>query len=162
MNTSSSTLGRAFRSGRTRRLAILSAIGLVGFAAIGRADQIAFTSALDDSPLTVKPLPNEVMTDAVTSFYQTGTNPYKTEPDVLADGKKLYNQWCQSCHMPDGSGRMGPSFIGDTHHYARFTTDKGMFEIVYGGATGAMQQFGNRLKKDQILRVMAYVRSLKK
>jgi hypothetical protein len=41
-------------------------------------------------------------------------------------------------------------------HYARFTTDKGVFEIVYGGATGAMQPFGNRLKKDQILQVMAY------
>ena len=64
--------------------------------------------------------------------------------------------------MPDGSGRIGPSFIGETHHYPRFTTDKGMFEIVYGGATGAMQGFGNRLTQDQILRVMAYVRSLKK
>jgi hypothetical protein len=44
----------------------------------------------------------------------------------------------------------------------RFTTDKGMFEIIYGGATGAMQGFGNRLTQDQILQVMAYVRSLKK
>jgi cytochrome c-L len=58
--------------------------------------------------------------------------------------------------MPDGSGRLGPSFLDNTHHCARFTTDKGMFEIVYGGATGAMQPFGNRLKKDQILQVMAY------
>ena len=57
---------------------------------------------------------------------------------------------------------IGPSFIEDTHHYARFTTDKGMFEIIYGGTTEAMQPFGNRLKKDEILHVMAYVRSLKK
>jgi cytochrome c-L len=64
--------------------------------------------------------------------------------------------------MPVGSGRIGRSFIGDTHHYPRFKTDKGMLEIVYGGATGAMQAFGNRLTQDQILRVMAYVRSLKK
>lgn len=141
---------------------MLALSGALVFVSVGWADPIAFTSPLDDSPLVVKPLPNETVTDAVTSFYDTGNNPYKVEPDVLADGKKLYNQWCQSCHMPDGSGRMGPSFIGDTHHYARFTTDKGMFEIIYGGATGAMQQFGNRLKKDQILRVMAYVRSLKK
>jgi len=51
--------------------------------------------------------------------------------------------------------RIGPSFIGETDHYPRFTTDKGMFEIVYGGATGAMQAFGNHLTQDQILRVMA-------
>jgi cytochrome c-L len=42
------------------------------------------------------------------------------------------------------------------------TTDKGMFEIVYGGATGAMQPMGKRLTQDQILRIIAYVRSLKK
>jgi cytochrome c-L len=147
----------------TRRLA--SWIALVAFACGGSfasADPIAFTSALDDSPLIVKPLPNETLSDAVNKFYETGEDPYKGDPKALADGKKIYDQWCQSCHMPDGSGRIGPSFIGDTHHYPRFTTDKGMFEIVYGGATGAMQPFGNRLKKDQILEVMAYVRSLKK
>lgn len=56
----------------------------------------------------------------------------------------------------------GGSFVGETHHYQRFNTDKGMFEIVYGGAMGAMQGFGGRLTQDQILRVMAFVRSLKK
>jgi hypothetical protein len=32
----------------------------------------------------------------------------------------------------------------------------------YGGATGAIQPFGNRLKKEEILHVMAYVKSPKK
>jgi hypothetical protein len=32
----------------------------------------------------------------------------------------------------------------------------------YGGATGTTQPVGNRVKKDKILHVMAYVRSLKK
>jgi cytochrome c-L len=137
--------------------------GLCGHVALaGAAVQPTFTSVLDDSPLVVEPLPKEVVTDAVNKFYETGNDPYNGDPAALADGGKLYDQWCQSCHMPDGSGRIGPSFIGDTHHYPRFKTDKGMFEIVYGGATGAMQAFGNRLTQDQILRVMAYVRSLKK
>ena len=64
--------------------------------------------------------------------------------------------------MPDGSGRIGPSLIGNEHHYDRFSTDKGIFEIIYGGATGAMQPFGKRLKQDEILKVIAYVRSVKK
>jgi cytochrome c-L len=125
-------------------------------------DQPAFTAAIDDSPLTIKLLPNEVVTDAVRKFYETGDDPYTGDTNALGDGKKLYVEWCQTCHMPDGSGRIGPSFIGETHHYPRFTTDKGMFEIIYGGATGAMQGFGNRLTQDQILGVMAFVRSLKK
>jgi cytochrome c(L) len=137
------------------RLAPLSAFcaaalaGTCGHIALaGAAIQPAFTSALDDSPLMVKLLPNEAVTNAVNAFYETGNDPYKGDPAALADGRKLYDQWCQSCHMPDGSGRIGPSFIGDSHHYARFTIDKGMFEIVYGGATGAMQGFGNRLTQD--------------
>lgn len=126
------------------------------------ADQPQFTSVIDDGPLEVKTLPGETITPAVQKFYETGENPYKGDAAALAEGKQLYEANCQTCHMPDGSGRIGPSLIGDEHHYDRFTTDKGIFEIVYGGATGAMQPFGKRLKQDEILKVIAYVRSLKK
>ena len=121
-----------------------------------------FTSPLDDSPLEIKLLPEEKITGGVQKFYDTGEDPYKSDAQAMAEGKALYDTYCQACHMPDGSGRIGPSLIGDTHRYPRFTTDKGMFEIVYGGATGAMQPFGRRLTQDQILHIMAYVRSLKK
>jgi cytochrome c-L len=121
-----------------------------------------FTSALDDSPLEIKLLPDEKITDGVQKFYDTGEDPYKGDAQALAAGKELYDTYCQACHLPDGSGRIGPSLIGDTHHYPRFTTDKGIFEIVYGGGAGAMQPFGKRLTQDQILHIIAYVRSLKK
>jgi cytochrome c-L len=121
-----------------------------------------FTNALDDSPLEIKLLPDEKITEGVQKFYDTGENPYKGDAQALAAGKDLYDTYCQACHLPDGSGRIGPSLIGDTHHYPRFTTDKGIFEIVYGGAAGAMQPFGKRLTQDQILHITAYVRSLKK
>ena len=121
-----------------------------------------FTSALDDSPLEIKLLPDEKITDSVQKFYDTGEDPYKGDAPALAEGKELYDTFCQACHLPDGSGRIGPALIGDTHHYPRFTTDKGIFEIVYGGGAGAMQPFGKRLTQDQILHIIAYVRSLKK
>lgn len=121
-----------------------------------------FTSALDDSPLEIKLLPDEKITESVLKFYDTGEDPYKGDAQALVEGKELYDTYCQACHLPDGSGRIGPSLIGDAHHYPRFTTDKGIFEIVYGGAAGAMQPFGKRLTQDQILHVIAYVRSLKK
>jgi cytochrome c-L len=159
----SSTRVHCTRVGGKALLAVLGA-SLCGLLPLARAaaQTPAFTSAIDDSPLPITLLPGEVVTPAVKKFYATGVDPYKGDTAALASGKQLYDQWCQTCHMPDGSGRIGPSFIGDTHHYKRFTTDKGMFEIIYGGATGAMQPFGNRLTQDQILHVMAYVRSLKK
>jgi cytochrome c-L len=146
-----------------RRAALTAALlaSLCCLTRLAAADP-TFTSVIDDSPLVIKPLPQEVITEAVKKFYATGEDPYKGDATALAAGKALYAQWCEACHMPDGSGRIGPSFIGDTHHYPRFTTDKGMFEIIYGGATGAMQPFGDRLTQDQILHVMAYIRSLKK
>ena len=38
-----------------------------------------------------------------------------------------------------------------------------MFEVIYSGASGEMQAFSKRgLTQDQILRIIAYVRCLKK
>jgi cytochrome c-L len=135
---------------------------ILAFAVVAAATPPQFTSPLDNGPLEVKTLPGEQITEAVQKFYDTGENPYKGDSEALTKGKDLYQTYCQACHLPDGSGRIGPSLIGDTHHYPRFTTEKGMFEIIYGGATGAMQPFGKRLTQDQILHVMAYVRTLKK
>jgi cytochrome c-L len=36
-----------------------------------------------------------------------------------------------------------------------------MFEIIYGGAAGAMQPFGKRMDQDDILRIMAFVETLR-
>lgn len=146
---------------RIRWISIIGA-AIVGATVAQGAGIPQFTSPLDDSPLEIKLLPGEKNTEGVQKFYDTGEDPYKGDAQALAQGKELYEANCQACHMPDGSGRIGPSLIGDTHHYPRFTTDKGIFEIVYGGATGAMQPFGKRLTQDQILHIIAYVRSLKK
>jgi cytochrome c-L len=70
---------------------------------------------------------------------------------------------CQACHLPDGSGRIGSTLVADTWKHERATTDVGMFEILYGCFSGAMQSFARGgMTQDQMLRVIAYVRSLKK
>ena len=125
--------------------------------------EIVFRHALDNSVLDVKPRPNEVETEAVKEFKESGKNPYTGNDQALADGKKLYLANCQACHLPDGSGRMGPSLISDNWVRERATTDLGMFEIIYGGSSGAMQSFARRgMTQDEMLRIIAYVRSLKK
>jgi cytochrome c-L len=141
---------------------LAAAVAVTMASALAHADIPKFTYAIDDSPLPITLLPGETITPAVQKFYDTSQDPYKGDAAAAAEGKKLYDSICAACHLPDGSGQIGPSLIGDTHHYPRFTTDKGIFEIIYGGATGAMQPFGKRLTQDQILKVIAYVRSLKK
>jgi cytochrome c-L len=145
-------------------------LGLLGFGVawvvLGSglmAEPIVFRHALDNSPLEVKPRPNEVDSEAVKSFKETGKNAYLGDEQALAEGKKLYRVECQACHLPDGAGRIGPTLIADAWKYERAATDVGMFEILYGGASGAMQSFARRgMTQDQMLKVIAFVRSLKK
>jgi cytochrome c-L len=135
---------------------------LVGATKLARAE-IEFRHALDNSPLEIKPRANEVETEAVKEFKASGKNQYGGDEAALTEGKKLYLANCQACHLPDGSGRLGPSLISNTWIRERAATDIGMFEIIYGGSSGAMQSFARRgMTQDQMLKIIAYVRSLKK
>jgi cytochrome c-L len=126
------------------------------------AAAVAFRHIAFGTPLDVSPRPGEAFTAAVRQFHETGQNPYVGDTAALADGKQLYETWCQSCHMPDGSGRIGPSLIGPQHIHARAATDVGLFEAVLGGTLGAMQSFRGRLSQDEILRLNAYVKGLRR
>jgi cytochrome c-L len=138
-------------------------LGLVasGFVPGSLAAAVAFRHIAFGTALDTTPRPGEAVTEAVTRFHETGQNPYVGDAAAVADGKRLYEAWCQSCHMPDGSGRIGPSLIGSQHIYERAATDVGLFEAVFGGALGAMQSFRDRMTQDEILRLNAYVRRLR-
>ena len=58
---------------------------------------------------------------------------------------------------------MGPTLIGKDVFYQQMLTDPGMFSIIYGGTSGAMTSFHDRgMKQDEMLRIVAYVRTLDK
>ena len=95
------------------------------------------------------------------SFHQIGENPYQGDEQAIAEGQGIWGRWCQSCHLADGSGRIGPSLIDDTWKYERSDTAVGQFEIIYAGGAGAMQAFGTRLSQDEILQVIAYMGQLR-
>lgn len=122
--------------------------------------QIVFRSALTDKPLDMTFLPNQQITDAVTTFHQTGRNPYVGNEAATADGKETYARLCAPCHLPSGAGRIGPSLLDDEWRHPRLNTEVGRFEIIYGGGAGAMQAFGKRIPQDEILKVMAYIDAL--
>ena len=126
------------------------------------AEPVAFRS-LDNVPLEVTAGPDEVETDVVRAFKRTGENAYRGDGAAVTEGKTLYEAHCQRCHRPGATGGVGPSLLGDDYTYARVADDVGMFEVIYGGASGEMQAFSKRgLTQDQILRIIAYVRSLNK
>ncbi|HYI30347.1 MAG TPA: c-type cytochrome [Bradyrhizobium sp.] len=142
---------------------VLAGISLLVFTSTAGAQQIEFKNALTNAPLDVKPTKTEIETPQVVEFKTTGVNPYLADAAALEAGKKIYTTNCAACHLPDGTGRIGPNLVDDTVVRERVANDIGMFEIVYGGGSGAMQSFHRRgMVQDDMLKVTAYVRSLKK
>ncbi len=124
------------------------------------AEKIAFRHSLDDAPIELSFRPKQVISPAVEQFHCTGENPYSGEEEAIAAGKKLYKKYCRACHLPDGSGRIGPNLVDEKWQYERTGKDVGKFEIIYAGGAGAMQAFGRRMDQDDILKVMAYLEVL--
>jgi len=147
--------------GTTAVIAMAVAALAISFASAG--DVADFKSPFDNSPMTFELQPSEVETPAVKKFKETGQNDYRGNADAIADGEKLYVSNCIVCHGADGTGKMGPTLVGKNVVYQQVLTDPGMFSIIYGGASGAMQSFHRRgMKQDEMLRIIAYVRTLDK
>jgi cytochrome c(L) len=121
-----------------------------------------FLHPLDNRPVALNMHPNETVTPQVLQFQKTGKNPYRGNAQAITDGKRVYMQWCAGCHLEDGSGRIGSNIVDNAYTYPRVASDVGTFEVIYAGATGAMQSFGNRVTQDDILKIMAYMISIKK
>ena len=119
-----------------------------------------FLHALDNQPLEFEFRTDQELTPEVRQFYRTRVNPYRGDSNAIEVGRKLYRKWCMSCHLKDGTGRLGPNLVDEKWTYERTQSDQGKFEIIYAGGAGAMQAFGLRMDQDDILKVMAYLDTL--
>ncbi|TFV98642.1 c-type cytochrome [Oxalobacteraceae bacterium OM1] len=125
------------------------------------ADKPVFKSPIDNAPIDTPLKPGEPETPALKQFKETGKNSYRNDAVAVKQGKELYEQWCVACHNTDASGKIGPPLVGGKYTYDQTATDPGMFAIIYGGASGAMQAFSKReMTQDEMLKIIAYVRSL--
>jgi cytochrome c-L len=155
---------------RSGVMALLSAIA-AGAAGAGVAlsgegvvpatnDGVVLLHVLDNRPIELTFRPDQTITPAVETFHASGENPYKGDQATIAAGKQLFMKWCRSCHLTDGSGRIGPNLTDNQWRYPRMATDRGKFEIIYAGGAGAMQAFGRRLDQDEILKIIAFLDTL--
>jgi cytochrome c-L len=99
---------------------------------------------------------------AVKQFKETGKNPYNADEQAVAAGFKLARaNACTHCHGGDLSGLTGPNLTNGNWKYLRNGTDRGMFQTIYFGTGAGMAAWGKlgSLSEDEILKVMAFVRS---
>ena len=74
---------------------------------------------------------------------------------MVAQGRTLYLAQCASCHGQDAAGKIGPSLhaLGDP--------DPKVYRHIANGFTGKMPAYKDKLTKDQIDTLVAYIQSLK-
>lgn len=90
---------------------------------------------------------------------QQGGNPLERTPQVVADGRNLFNRNCTMCHGVDGAvGDRAPAMAG-TRRFLR-NTDESLYEAVRHGISGTMMP-GTKLPDGDVWRIVAYIRSLR-
>lgn len=99
-------------------------------------------------------------TEAFKEFMQTGKNPYNGNEEVVVQGKSLYMTGCSGCHGHEAEGKLGPALADDYWTYPSGETDKGLFEILFGGAQGMMGPQYVNFNTDEMLKIMAFIRSI--
>ena len=113
--------------------------------------------------LEIKPRPNEVETEAVKTFKATGTNPTTRSAGRARSRQEALRDHCQSCHLKDGTGRLGPSLVDDAVVRERPMATSACSRSSTAAPAGAMQSFARRgMSQDDMLKIIAYVRSLRK
>jgi len=87
-------------------------------------------------------------------------NPFEGNAAAVKDGEKLFDERCADCHGSDAMGGAGPDLTDDKWLYGG--SDADLFTTVSGGRKGGMPSWKGQLKDEEIWKVIAYVRSLKK
>ncbi|GAB4293142.1 MAG: hypothetical protein Kow0083_06250 [Methylophaga sp.] len=99
-------------------------------------------------------------TEAVKHFKNTGENLYNSDEEAIQNGESLFMTACSGCHGHHAEGKLGPALGDDYWTYPKNATDKGLFETIYGGARSMMGPQYNNLSMNEMLQIMAWVRSI--
>ncbi len=149
--------------------------GAVRFQGSGRGDTMkAMTLGFTvlSIVLVAWPLPGDAAdrkTPTAPEAFLTMANPMATTPDVLQEGKSLYDNRCSKCHGSNGDGK--GSATKDLDVKPRNYTDKGLMQtipdgqlfwiICYGSDpdTTEMKGYKKKLSEEQMWSLVHYIRS---
>ena len=85
-------------------------------------------------------------------------NPLAANPAAAADGQRIYNQTCQSCHGAAGQGDRAPALTST--RFAHGNDDADLFRSIRAGIPGTqMPPFGG-LSDPQTWQLVTYIRSV--
>jgi len=87
---------------------------------------------------------------------QSGSGPSNVQ--IPAEGKKVYEQICQACHMADAKGGGGAGAIPALANNPRLADPKYSITLLLKGR-GGMPWFSDMLTPAQMAAVITYVRS---
>ncbi|MEZ4922986.1 MAG: cbb3-type cytochrome c oxidase N-terminal domain-containing protein [Crocinitomicaceae bacterium] len=78
-----------------------------------------------------------------------------TDKSALAQGRTIFEEKCQVCHMEGGRGGVGPNLTDENWIYEGDI--KGIFESIYGGRSNGMQPWNGILNGAEIQAVASYI-----
>src|SRR5262245_27552304 len=85
-------------------------------------------------------------------------NPLGTGPDIVAAGRVVFDQACQSCHGPGGIGERGPALNAGA--FTHGSEDGDLFRTIREGLSGTQMPPFRGLTDEQIWQVVTYLHSL--
>ncbi|MCK9395155.1 MAG: cytochrome c(L), periplasmic [Methylobacter sp.] len=143
---------------RKKRLAA-SAAGLVLISSAALAET-TFRNAITGAPLDMSVAKSGGNEAVFNQFKETGKNPYNGNKEVIQKGHDLYLTACSGCHGHEAEGKLGPGLADDYWTYPSAATDQGLFEILFGGASGMMGPQYVNLSTDEMLMIMSWIRDI--
>jgi cytochrome c oxidase cbb3-type subunit 3 len=87
-------------------------------------------------------------------------NPYHGDAAAIAKGAETWTTICVACHLPEGTGLVGPSLVDPYWKYGN--ADKDLFQTVSEGRPLGMPPWGPQLGTEKIWQVLAYLETLPK
>jgi mono/diheme cytochrome c family protein len=93
-------------------------------------------------------------------FPETVQVVFPSSPEMISEGKNLYNIACKSCHGMEAYGSpMAPAL--NNQLFLAETPDSAIYQIIAGGVPGTlMPAWGNRLSDYDLQALVAYLRSM--
>jgi cbb3-type cytochrome c oxidase subunit III len=86
-------------------------------------------------------------------------NPLEGNAEAIAQGQKLFSEYCSECHGT-GTGGRGPNLTDADWIYGG--SDADVYQSIFKGRPGGMPSMRYDMNDEEIWKTIAFIRSLKR